>query len=341
MSTFDEVEQATLLAVTNPNSPYFSKAMSDLRAAALEVILEAKKVDRIVLALLMEKKIEENLSIEEQMIRAQQSSKKYLEDYAAYQRDIYKQQIEDLHLDPKQLSDYLTKQNSKLEDEIEKLENRLAKLPAEQEAIKQEWDEMQENSRKELAAQLDGMSFTATDGTTRVLQESEINQLAAAAFNTSYDANKVIASVPGLSVADPVAQQEIAAKMSGHQAAMGQLRMLGAMVNMNDTQASSANNEERGVDNRAILKPSELRKMQEKNQPVADAGLKQITKLNDPAKKLYVKAINASEGCVKQQIDLAKDRLAENQKTLDKANKGELEADHAKTISRLPTPKPR
>ena len=89
--------------------------------------------------------------------------------------------------------------------------------------------------------------------------------------------------------------------------------------------------------------------MREKNQLLVDVALKQITKQNDQSKELHAKAIKASEGCVKQQIDLAEKRLEENRKTLDKAkantntntNTSELEADRAKRTSHLPTPKPK
>lgn len=333
MSTFDEVEQAMLLAVTDPHSPHFPRAMSDMRAAALEKELEAKKIDRIALAMLMDKDIEKNLLIEEQMNLAQKAAAKYAEDYAAYQRDIYKQQVEDMHLTSNQLSSYLTNQNAKLEDEIKKLESRLARLPAEQAAIRQEWNEMQKNSIKELAVQLAGLSFTGSSGATRNLQKNDIQELAAAIFIENYNANRVIDSIPGLATADPAAQQEIAAKMTGNQAVMGELRMLRELAKMDASEAAPSVN----------LKPSELKKMREKNKSIVDTGLNQIQKQSEQANVLHVKAINASEGCVKQQLELAKDRLEENKKTLDKANKNELEADqdHSKKTSHLPTPKPK
>lgn len=342
MPTFDEVEQTLLLAVTDPNSPHFSKAMSDLRAAALEKELEVKKVDRICLAMLMDKEMEKNLSLEEQIAHAQKVAAKYMEDYAAYQREIYKQQVEDMKLEPKQLHEYLINQNSELEKEIKKLEDRLANLPAEQAAVKEKWDKMQKNSEAEFANELNGMSFAAAGGTTRKLQEKDINKLTAAVFGRNYDPNKIINSVPGLATADPEAKQQIATKMTGGKAVMDELMMLGGMDNIDGSQASTKS-EERSVDRSSVLKPSELRAMREKNQPLVNTGLTQIKKQSDQVKKLHVEAINASEGCVKQQIELAKNRIDANNNTLQKTNKNELEADQdpAKKTSHLPTPKPR
>lgn len=326
MATFDEIQMTTLLALTDPRSPYFLKALAELRTLDMQKEYDIKVIDRVVLALLNDKSLEDNLLVQQQLERARETHSKYLEDYAAYQQAVYKQSLDDLNLAPKQMSEYLSTQNSKLEKELEVWDAKLKSLPEDQAKISEQWSKMQEKAGKEFAEKIEGTLITSLDGKSREISSDEIAQLKNKLFNTSNDPNKLIKYIPSLVDPNPANVEANAAKLERKNMAMNELN---ASIGIKDLFSDIKESDN------ANLKPSELIRLRKLNSKVVDAATTVRKEQSSDACGLQAKALTTNEVYIKKQKDLIVNQMEENSKKAEKV------MENKETKSSLPTPKPK
>gem|GEM_PF-4564646 len=329
MPTFDEVQMTTLLALTDPNSPYFLKEMMELRNLDIRKEYDANIIDRTVLGILNAIRVDEKLLVNEQLRRAVETHSKYLEDYAAYQQAVYKQTRDDLNLDPKQMVEYLTKQNSDLDKEIESWKAKLITLPIDQAEISKEWTAMQEKASAEFRNKLEGSSITTLDGKQIALDEKKIEQLKDNVLNSSDDPNKLIKVNPSLVEANPAAVEDKAVRLERGRILNAGFAGLVGVGNMGGIKNSG----------NALLRPSELRRLEELNKPLLKDMSEVIKNQSEAACALYVRALGTSEVYINIQIDQRVKQTHTNSYELEQAKKAEKGIDQ-ESPSYLSGPKP-
>ncbi len=331
MATFDEIQVTTLLALTHPNSPYFLKAMAELRTLDIQKEYNKEIIDRVVLALLNDKALEKDLLVQEQLNNARETHAKYLQDYAAYQEAVYKQAFEDLNLNPAQAIDYMKTQNSTLEKELQAWEAKLKDLPKDQKAISEEWNDMQKKSGAELAQQFEGVSVVSLDGKASMLTPEQIDHLQKRIFNDSHDPNKLIKIVPSLVDPNPATVEITSAKMERARIVNRDLTALIEIKNLPGTPSADTVK----VNDNMNLKPSELRRQRQQNQQILDIVNLVGKSQSNNASVLQARALITNESYINKQKEFLVNQMERN------SLKAEKIMELAETKSSLPTPKPK
>ncbi len=307
MTRFDEIQFATLVAFTNPESPLFLRAMSDLRALSIQKEYDNEAIHRSVLAILNSKEIEDDLRIREQLENAEVVHKKYLEDYAAYQAEIKQKELEDLNLDPIPLKAHIKAEESKLLIELKEVTEKLENLAKIHQGILEKSQAIQKTTFDNLKPALEDKEITLDNGQAKKLNEQDAERLANAVVSQSYDPNRIVAQVPGLAATDKVMQQQNADKMCADQVVMGELRMLAEMA------VISSGNEN------AMIRPSDIKKRlgSGNNKAVLDTALNKVKEQVSEVKKINVEAIENSKTCLLERKKTLENQIAENAKKLE------------------------
>jgi len=219
------------IATTDPRSPYFQQTMLELQNQELLKKSYLEILYGIITLILMDKDLEKELLIKDQLQLARETEKQYLAAIVVQQEEKHKAALEVIDLEPKKLIDYLMTQNSQLLAEKKDLQFQLINLPVSQQKIHKQWVKQQQQAAIDFSAQLHKQNITtvvSADGQVIQLDEKKMDQLCAAVFSAP-DPGRLCEIVPHLVVTDEKEVPQRAKVMNGHADVLDSIRLLRAI----------------------------------------------------------------------------------------------------------------
>jgi hypothetical protein len=307
----DDVMATLLLAVTDPNSPYFLRAMSELRAMLMQQEYEKERVDRIIVALLNDKDFEKNLLVQDQLAQHERELRtRYMEAWNAYQQEAHQRALDDLKLAPEQLGGHLVTMNTKLEKDVEDLQTQLKDLDKNQTQIKEDWAKNQKQFADKYAEKLktggeagEAMAIVSAEGKSTVLNDKQIARLQQASEQPNM--LDLLRINPSLAVVNETEVEAQAKRLAPFQRTMQELKQTIALKEILN-EMGMAKNDISGKELLAILKKNNhimkaLNDVHNENPQIANE-----------ARETVKKALVTNESYINAQIEMKKNQIQEN-----------------------------